>query len=123
MPAATGAACGGPLVILSRELVLDRICEDWGYEPWTTRCLADRLGEAEYAVRAVVAWLHAGGLVERRGTLKRRDRSGRLYYPQAYGWTGRTAIGDLPRSPSERRQAAQQSDLQLAAYWLSRPWR
>lgn len=110
-------------MLLTRETTLALITEEWGYGPWTTRCLAERLGETEQVVRGIVAWLHAGGLVEHRGRFRRRDRSGRPYYAQSYGWTGRTEIGEIPRNPTERRLSAQQSDLELAAYWLSRPWR
>jgi predicted ArsR family transcriptional regulator len=88
---------------------------------WTTSDVAAALATSERPVRAVVAWLVIGGLVEIDGCETRRDARGRPYTAQRYRWTGRTVVRRVTRDRDRRREnwARPATD---AASWLSRAW-
>ena len=79
----------------------------------------------EHRVRAAVAWLALGGLVELAGEHRRRDRRGRSYACRLYRWSGREGIRRVPHDRRARRfeveQEAQVDVAALALAWLSRP--
>ena len=106
---------------LRREDVLNLVRGRFPVEVFSTRDIAGGLGVSEYRVRGALAWLVAGGLVRRVGSVKRRDRSGVPYRAASYRWSGKTEIRRCPQDRESRRTILERPSVS-AFDWLSRAW-
>ena len=106
---------------VTRAIVIDLIRRRFEAGTFSTRDIADGLGCEEYRVRGALAWLVAGGLVRRVGSVKRRDRSGVPYRAASYRWSGKTEIRRCPQDRESRRTILESPSVS-AFDWLSRAW-
>jgi hypothetical protein len=91
---------------LSREEVLAYI-KAMQCDQFTTKELAEKMAEKEYAVRAAVSWMVMGGILAEVGMVTRRTKDSNLpYRAKAYKWTGRLEVKRVPRSQQDREVEA-----------------
>lgn len=106
---------------ITRADVLDLVRRRFEVETFSTTDIAAKLGVDEYRVRGALAWLVAGGIIRRAGSIERRDRSGVLYDARLYRWSGRSEIRRCPQDKEIRRNALERTSVG-ANEWLSRAW-